>query len=113
MVDVDLFAFSKVIDVISHHMLSAKLRLLGICSPLTDWIADFLTCRVMRVSVSGICISLMDVRSNVSQRSVLGTLLLLVFVNHLPTYITSKCMFFADDPKIYFNILHSNIVKRC
>ena len=29
---------------------------------------------------------------------------------HLPTYDISKCMFFADDLKIYLKIRHSNIV---
>ena len=79
-----------------------KMRLFGICSPLIDWIADFLICRVMRVS--GICSSFMNLRSGVPQRSVLCPLLFLLFVNHLPTYVVSKCKFFAYDKKIYLKI---------
>ena len=58
-----LFNFAKDFDIVSHHLLLDKLRLLCICSPLIDWIADFLIGRVMRVSVSGIRSSFMDVRN--------------------------------------------------
>ena len=52
----------------------------------------------MRVSVSGIRSSFMDVWSAVSQGSVLGPLFFLIFVNDLLTYVFSKCkFFFADD----------------
>ena len=63
----------------------------------------------MRVLVSGIRSSFMDVSSGVPQRSVLGPLLFLLFVNQLPTYVVSKCKFFADDLKMYLKIRHSNI----
>ena len=42
----------------------------------------------------------------VPQGSVLGPLLFLIFVNHLPYYIRSKCKIFADDLKIYMKIRH-------
>ena len=47
--DVVLFDFAIAFDVVSHHLLFDKLRLLGICSPLINWIADFLIGRVMRI----------------------------------------------------------------
>ena len=34
--DVVLFEFAKAFDVVSHHLLLDKLRLLGICSQLID-----------------------------------------------------------------------------
>ena len=69
-----------------------KLGLSGICSPLIDWVADLLIGLFMRFS--GIRSNFMDVRSRVPQRSVLGPLLFLLFVNYLPTYVVSKCKFF-------------------
>ena len=58
-VDVVLFDFTKAFDIVSHYLLLE----LGICSPLIDWIADFLIDCVMRVS----CIrnSFVNVRSGV------------------------------------------------
>ena len=40
-VHIVLFYFVKAFDVISHHLLLDKLRLLGNFSPLIDWIAEF------------------------------------------------------------------------
>ena len=66
-VDEFLFDFANTYDVVSHHLLFDKLRLLGICSPLIDWIADFLVGRVVRASVSDIRSSFLNVRSGVPQ----------------------------------------------
>ena len=64
----------------------------------------------MRASVSGMCSNLMSVRIDVPQGSVLGSPLFLLFVNHSPTYVVSKCKFFKDDLKMYLELQHSNIV---
>ena len=56
-VDVVLFYFAKVSYVVSYYLLLDKLRrLLGICSPLIDWTANFLIGILigMRALVSGI-----------------------------------------------------------
>ena len=89
-------------------MLLDKLRWLDICSPLIDCIVVFLIGRVMRVLVSGIRNNFMDVRSGVSQGSVLGLLLFILFFNHLSTFVVSKCKFYVDDMKIHTQ--RSNIV---
>ena len=34
----------------------------------------------------------------------------LLFVNHLPTYVVSKCKYFVDGLKIYLKVRHSNLV---
>ena len=35
-----LFGYAKAFDVVLHYLLLDKLRLLAICIPLTNWIAD-------------------------------------------------------------------------
>ena len=107
-VDVVLFDFAKAFDVVSHTILVDKLRLLGVTGPLLSWISDFLIGRIMQVSVSGTTSTTRDVSSGVPQGSVLGPLLFLVYVNHLPSYIRSKCKFFADDLKIYLKVRHDS-----
>ena len=92
-------------------MLLYNLGVLDICSPLIDWIPNFLIGRVISVSVLVIRSSFFDVRTGVPQGTVLGPLLFLLFVNYLPTYIISKCKLFADDLKIYLKIRHSNIIN--
>ena len=40
--DVVLFDSANPFNVVSHNLLLDKLRLLGVCSPYIDWIADIL-----------------------------------------------------------------------
>ena len=53
-VDVVLLDFGTDFDVASHHLLSDKFKLFGICSTLIDWIVDIIIVRALRVSVSSI-----------------------------------------------------------
>ncbi|KAK3886186.1 hypothetical protein Pcinc_009646 [Petrolisthes cinctipes] len=106
-VDVVLFDFSKAFDVVCHTILIDKLRHIGVGGRLLDWISDFLTDRTMRVSVSGVFSPSRPVLSGVPQGSVLGPLLFLIYINHIPSYIRSKCKFFADDLKLYMKIRHN------
>ena len=103
-VDMVLFDFSKAFDVVSHEVLLDKLSLLGISGRLLGWIGDFLVGRQMCVSVSGARSLPRPVLSGVPQGSVLGPLLFLVFVNHLPSYLLNKSKMFADDLKIYVRL---------
>ena len=109
-VDVVLFDFKKAFDVVCHPILIEKLRLLGVGGTILNWIADFLHQRSMRVSIAGVCSSSKVVTSGVPQGSVLGPLLFLVYVNHLPSFLTAKCKFFADDLKIYLKVRHENVL---
>ena len=103
-----LFDFSKAFDVVCHTVLIDKLRLLGVGGSLLCWISDFLFGRTMNVSVSGVCSSPRSVLSEVPQGAVLGPILFLIFINHLPSYIKTRSKYFADDLKIYLKIYHDN-----
>ena len=105
--DVILFDFRKAFDVVSHTVLLHKLGLLGVSGSLLSWIRSFLTGRFMRVVVSDARSSSHAVCSGVPQGSVLGPLLFIIYVNHIPSLIRSRCKFFADDLKIYLKIRYS------
>ena len=102
--DLILFDFSKAFDVVNHTILLQKLSCLGISGTLLQWIQNFLVQRTMSVSVSGITSSHRPITSGVPQGSVLGPLLFIIYVNHLPSYIKCECKIFADDLKIYLPI---------
>ena len=108
-VDVVLFDFAKAFDVVCHVLLIGKLAHLGVGGCLLQWISDFLLDRSMHVTVSGAESGSRDVKSGVPQGSDLGPLLFLVYVNFLPSSITSNCKIFADDLKIYLRIRHGSV----
>ena len=66
-----------------------------------QWFTSFLTNREQRVRVDG-CLSLPQApKSGIPQRTVLGPILFLVYINDLPRSIPSECSIFADDTSMF------------
>ena len=65
------------------------------------WIEKWLTDRRQRVVVDGEVSSWKSVLSGVLQGSVLGPILLLVYINDLEEGVTGKLLKFADDTKLF------------
>ena len=63
--------------------------------------SNFLSNRRQRICVRGSASSWSTVISGVPQGSVLGPILLIVYMNYLPDVITSNLWEFADDTKLY------------
>ena len=80
-------------DKVSHLHLIQKLHVYGIKGRTVTWIQDFLTERRQRLSLS----DWMVVSSGVPQRSILGALLFIIYINDLPTSVTCNSDLFADD----------------
>jgi hypothetical protein len=74
-------------------------------------IKAFLDDRQQSVVINGICSPSIPVPSGVSQGSVLGPLLFLVYINDLPENIQSKVRLFADDTAIYLTLTSKNQSK--
>lgn len=64
-------------------------------------ITDFLKNRTQRVSVNGHVSKWSDVSSGISQGSVFGPVLYVVFINDLPDVVHSMVRIFADDTKMF------------
>ena len=100
-IDVIYLDYRKAFDTVPHNRLISKLQGCGIDGPLLQWIRAFLVDRSMRVMVNGSSSSWVNVSSGVPQRSVLGPLLFLIFVNDLPDWVKSSIKMFADDTKLW------------
>ena len=100
-VDVIFLDLSKAFDLVPYHNLLQKLQSLGFGGSLLYWIRDYLTGRSFRLKVNGTLSDQMDVTSGVPQGSILGPLLFLLFMNDLSDGITSSCILYADDVKIW------------
>ena len=91
----------KAFDSIPHPELLYKLLLFGITGPLWFWFRSYLNDRSHLEHIEGSSSDLLPVRSGVPQGSVLGPLLFLVYINDLPSVITSCSTYlFADDSKL-------------
>ena len=104
--DLVLMDLSKAFDRVPHERLLYKLHWYGVKGHLLQWIRAFLMGRTQQVVLDGASSSTVP---GVSQGSVLGPLLFIVYINDLPEY-TKHCTvrLFADDCVLYRPIFDYN-----
>lgn len=100
-VDVIFLDFSKAFDRVPHNLLLLKLSSLGIPINILRWIEHFLHGRMQYTTANNQRSSLASVTSGVPQGASLSPLLFLIYINDLPTNITSKLRLFTDDCVLY------------
>ena len=102
--DVVYFDFSKAFNTVPHKRLIHKLMAYGIGGKLLEWLQSFLSDREQSVVINSVFSSWRPVTSGVPQGSVLGPLLFAIYVNDLPSIVSSNLFMFADDLKLYRSI---------
>ena len=93
--------FSKLLTWSPTNGFLQKLDYLGIRGQCKDWIEGFLTERQQQVVIDGQESTNSPVLSGVPQGTVLGPLLVLVYINDLPDWVKSEVRLFADDLILY------------
>ena len=81
-----------------------KLQSYGIKGRILTWIKSSLTGRTKVVKVNVSVSESAPVLSGIPQRSVLGPLLLVIYINDLPEAINSDSFLFADDINVFREI---------
>ena len=105
-IDTFLLDFSKAFDNVPHQRHQYKLQYYGISGSINRWIADYLCDRTQTVVLEGCSSDTSTVDSGVSQGSVIGPVLFILYINDLPDYITngSYVSLFADDSILFKEI---------
>ena len=96
---------TKTFDWVWHENLIYKLQSLGISSLPLKCIESFLSNRFQRVLLNTQSSSWSPVLGGMLQRSILGPLLFLVYINDLSKYLSSTAKVFADYTSI-FSVVH-------
>ena len=102
--DLVLLDFSNAFDKVNHQKLLLKLHRYGIRGPSLKWIQAFLSGRTQTVVLENEKSDTVHVTSGVSQGSVLGPILFLIYINDLRDRTRSKVRLFADDTAIYLAV---------
>ena len=100
-VDVIYLDFQKAFDSVPHQRLLKKIYGYGIRGNLYNWIEDFLTHRRQRVVMNSAKSEWANILSGIPQRSVLGPLLFLLYINDLPSVVRLYIKIFTDDTKLF------------
>ena len=99
---------SKAFDKVWHEGLLYKLKSMGFSGELYNILENYLSGRFQRVVLNGQTSSWRPVLAGVSQCSILGPLLFLVYINDLPDGLKSNAKLFADDTSFFTIVKDKN-----
>ena len=104
---------SKAFDVLSHDIIFKKLEAYGCGVVAMSWFQSYLKDRRQYVNISETKSEILYQCHGVPQGSILGPLILSIFMNDVPLILKySKIDLYADDSSLYFSGLSIDIIER-
>ena len=103
--DVIYTDYSSAFTSVNHALLLYKLqKSYHLSGAALSWFRSYLSGREQCVVLDGQCSDWVPVRSGVPEGSICGPILFVLFCNDVPAHISSKCLIYADDLKLYRQI---------
>ena len=96
-----LLDFRKAFDMINHECLLKKLNIYQCDDNANMWFRSYLTGRTQQTSFRGHLSETAAITAGVSQGSILGPLLFILYMNDLPHHIHNDIDMFADDSTLH------------
>ena len=97
-----LIDLQKAFDTIDHNILLLKMPSLGFSREVIDWYKSYLSSRKFHVNVHDKFSTSADLRCGVPQKSFLGPLLFLLYINDMPQAVDCDLFLYADDTCLLF-----------
>ncbi|XP_031359025.1 uncharacterized protein LOC116182622, partial [Photinus pyralis] len=105
-----LLDYSKAFDMLSHQVLNAILKFIGLDYNALKLIRNYLSDRCRRVTLNGVNSELTTVSRGVPQGSILGPLLYTVYTFNLLTGLNHcKYHLYADDTQLYYSFTRTEL----
>ena len=102
----------KAFDTVHHDILCDKIKACGLRGNVNDLLKSYLSNRKQYVSINGFNSNEMNVTCGVPQRSYLGPLRFLIYINYFYLCLPqTSCGHFADDTFIIYNSMKAKTIE--
>ena len=117
-----LIDLQKAFDTINHDILISKMKHLGFSKEATLWFKSYLSNRKFKVHINKTFSESGNLLCGLSQGSILGPLLFLLYINDMPQAIDCELLLYADDTGLIFQhkdiheieiVLNKNLSTLC
>ena len=92
-----LIDLQKAFDTIDHEILLEKPKAIKFSESTIKWFKSYLSEKIFLVNIENKLSDFGKISCGVSQGSILGPLLFLIYVNDMPQAVTSTLLLYADD----------------
>ena len=101
-------ALQKAFDTIDHEILLQKLKAIKFSESTIKWFKSYLSERIFLVNIENKLSNFGKISCGVPQRSILGSLLFLIYVNDMLQAVSSTLLLYGDHTCILYQ--HKDIV---
>ena len=103
----------KAFDTVNHEILLNKLDHYGLRGLSNKWFQSYLSGRMQKVSLGGVCSEFKNITCGVPQGSILGPLLFLIYINDMHNAVKHSIVHhFADDTNLLCSDKNPNILRK-